>query len=203
MYGGGPLNKERGNFLASQGVNIYVTYAWWARRRNYRYLMCMLIYGGQHGRWSTEHFPSQSVLSVVLLPRLTWRWRVIAGNPGMDWEYFSFSGHTRPELLPYSGDIFEVAMTVGKFSLWNRLLLSQFLSSLDAAVETCFAHTAHTQWHNRRRGCLHDKWPSRATSHWAQFVESLWPCRWPDYVVNWWEGEHGRMITLNCLNPCR
>lgn len=33
-------------------------------------------------------------------------------NPGMDWEYFSFSGHTRPELLPYTDGIVEVVMKV-------------------------------------------------------------------------------------------
>jgi len=35
-----------------------------------------------------------------------------AADPGMDWEYFSLSGHTRPELLAYPDGTFELTMTV-------------------------------------------------------------------------------------------
>ena len=35
-----------------------------------------------------------------------------AGDPGMDWEYFSFSGHTRPELLAYPDGTAELIVKV-------------------------------------------------------------------------------------------
>ncbi|KAI0938637.1 putative NRPS-like protein biosynthetic cluster, variant 2 [Taiwanofungus camphoratus] len=68
IYGGGPLSKETGDRLASQGVSIYSNYA------------------------CTE-------LGVVNT--------YLSKNPGMEWEWFTFSGQCRPELIPYGDGTYE------------------------------------------------------------------------------------------------
>ena len=43
--------------------------------------------------------------TVFLIPSL-------AGDPGMDWDYFSLSDHSRPEMRPYGDGTVELIMTV-------------------------------------------------------------------------------------------
>jgi len=66
------------------------------------------------------HFPPESVSirGVCLLTNSVLTSAIHTANPGMDWEYFSFSGHTRPELLAYPDGTVELIMTVGLITVF-------------------------------------------------------------------------------------
>ena len=66
--------------------------------------------------WADKHFFAQSVSWILYFCFFLFldEFSVLghAGDPGMDWEYFSLSGHIQPELLAHSDGTVELIIMV-------------------------------------------------------------------------------------------
>ncbi|KAJ6553311.1 hypothetical protein B0H19DRAFT_1263705 [Mycena capillaripes] len=92
LYGGGPLNKEAGDYMTSQGVSIFI------------------LYGSSEGGIMSPILPSDLA---TLNPR-----QIItcsSAQVGYDWEYFRFPELVTAEMVPHGNNTFELVMVTNKF----------------------------------------------------------------------------------------
>ncbi|TFY54516.1 hypothetical protein EVJ58_g8816 [Rhodofomes roseus] len=110
IYGGGPLNKERGDYMVHHGVEI------------------INIYG------STECGPLNVFLTgkrlLDTLIHAESNKNSLSANPGIDWEHFRFASYLNVKLEPHGNDQYEVVLVPNEFVRPN--LLNTKVDGVDA-----------------------------------------------------------------------
>lgn len=104
LYGGGPLNREVGDFMTSKGVSIFILYGSYVSSS---VSLHPLSLDSTEGGVMSPIIPgeSQSALCIPLEP-------LCLAKVGYDWDYFEWSGLVTAHMIPYGDGTFEFVMGV-------------------------------------------------------------------------------------------